>query len=140
MQRIVFISRKDAEAAPADPAWAVISITEPRRKPASLAEGWADVLRLKFDDVDERRETGVLFTDQMAHAILDYAEQAIKRGNSVLVHCHAGLSRSAAVAIALGQRHQLPVFNRSIQLSPTYSLHNKFVYRLLHRAMSGYAY
>jgi len=140
MQHIVFLSRKDAEAQPADSNWAVISITEPLRKPAKLADGWADILRLEFDDVDEHGKGAKLFTDQMAHHVLEYAEEVVNRGQSLLIHCHAGVSRSAAVAIALGQKHRLPVFNRTIQLSPAYSLHNKFVYRLLHRAMSGYDY
>lgn len=140
MQHIVFLSRKDAEARLSDPNWAVISITESLRKHANLAEGWADILRLEFDDVDEHGQGAKLFTDQMARQILEYAQQAVGSGQSLLIHCHAGVSRSAAVAIALGQVHRLPVFNRTIQLSPAYSLHNKFVYRLLHRAMSGYDY
>jgi predicted protein tyrosine phosphatase len=140
MQHIVFMSRADAEAQAADPGWAVISISEPFRQPAELAEGWADVLRLEFDDVDEHGAGSTLFTDRMARTVVEYAERAIRQGHSLLVHCHAGVSRSASVAIALGQQHRLPVFNRTIRLSPAYSLHNKYVYRLLHRAMTGYGY
>lgn len=138
MQRIVFISRAEAEKLMADPEWAVISISEPAGTPAQLAEGWADVLRLEFVDADEHCEDGELFSTQMAKAVLTFAEHAVNQGQSLLVHCHAGVSRSAAVAVALGQLHNLPVFSLTVRLAPTYSLYNKYVYRLLYRAMMGY--
>lgn len=138
MQRIVFVSRAEAEKLSADPQWAVISISEPSGTPAQLAQGWGSVLRLAFVDADEHCEDGELFTAEMAKAVLSFAEQAVKQGQSLLVHCHAGVSRSAAVAVALAQVHHLPVFSLTVRLAPTYSLYNKYVYRLLYREMMGY--
>jgi len=138
MQRIIFVSRAYAETLLPDPAWAVVSISEPSGVPASLAPDWSDVLRLEFVDADEHCEHGQLFTAGMAEDIIEFAAQAFAKGKSLVVNCHAGISRSAAVAVALGQLHDLPVFNMTVKLAPTYSLYNKYVYRLLHRAMTGY--
>ena len=138
MQRIVFVSRATAQAMAARLGWSVISISDPDEGPAQLAEGWYGVLRLEFMDAEEGSVHGPLFDEAMADDVLTHAEQALEAGRSLLVHCHAGVSRSAAVAMALGEFHGLPVFSGDVPLSPRYALHNKHVYRLMHRAMAGY--
>lgn len=78
-----------------DPA-VVISIGDPGESKPRYAVDHIDVLRLEFDDVDE--EIGseyVMFDFQHARKILDYLKK--HEGKPVVVHCNAGISRSAAV-------------------------------------------
>jgi predicted protein tyrosine phosphatase len=103
-----------AETWTADPETVVVSITEPGRQ-ARLPKGWADVLRLTFQDYDptppmspagvilaEGRKipaTAVLFTSTQAAQLSRFARK--HRDKNILVHCAAGISRSGAVAEAL---------------------------------------
>lgn len=91
-----------------------ISITEPGRF-ADLREGWADrPLRLKFHDFDpvtlkahggtvpvRDGKAFVSFHPRQAAHIVDYVTK--HRGKNILVHCHAGISRSGAVVDAILQ-------------------------------------
>jgi predicted protein tyrosine phosphatase len=105
----VFVcNRKEAERLlpPCKPhAW--ISIATPGDPNAKVAtnEHTKDVLRLSFSDLD--RDPGpsfrevygepVMFTSTMAHQIAAVANVH----DTILIHCDAGVSRSAAVAEAL---------------------------------------
>ena len=92
--------------------YAVISIGEPQMKSAPLAASpqCQSVLRLHFSDVASdlprlRSLTHVApFTPEMARQIADFAREQIRNGvNLIVVHCEAGMSRSAGVATALSQ-------------------------------------
>ncbi len=92
--------------------YGVISIGEPQVKTASLADSaqCKAVLRLHFSDVASdlprlRSITHVApFTPEMARQIADFArEQRQNDVNLIVVHCEAGMSRSAGVAAALSQ-------------------------------------
>lgn len=92
--------------------YAVISIGEPQIKPALLADSphCRAILRLHFSDVASdlprlRFVTHVApFTLDMARQIADFTREQIQNGVRLLVvHCEAGMSRSAGVATALSQ-------------------------------------
>lgn len=138
MQVIRFVSRAVVQALPGRKDWAVISISDKEQGPAQLLEGWGPVLRLEFLDIDAEQGDGVLFDKLMAKQILDFADEAFASGMSLLVHCHAGLSRSGAVAVFLGGVHKLDVYADSIRMHSGYGLYNKHVYRTLLRVMQGY--
>ena len=81
-----------------------ISITEPLRESgkARLPKGFADVLRLEFQDYDSERkhpDSAVLFDVRMAARVSRFARK--HRGKNILVHCAAGISRSGAIVEAL---------------------------------------
>jgi predicted protein tyrosine phosphatase len=96
-----------------DPDTVVISITEPKRpEKARLKRGWADVLRLEFQDYSRFHDTpdggtyerkipdnAVLFTTTQAAQVARFARK--HRGKNILVHCAAGISRSGGIAEAL---------------------------------------
>lgn len=137
LKQVQFCSRKDIEAMPARHNWAVISITEPVSAfgPARLREGWQLVLRLEFHDIDVDEEPYVMMTEEMAKHIVDFVRDMAQEVEGFLVHCNAGVSRSAAVAMWIAEEFDLP-FNRS------YQLHNKHVYKMLREAAQdkdGYA-
>lgn len=138
MQRVMFVPKARAESLAGNADWVVVSITNPDDEPAKLQPGWSDVLRLAFVDADQHSESGELFSDEMAAQTLTFAQKAVADGKSILVHCLFGVSRSAAVAIALSEYHQLSAFMGDIPLNPRYTLYNKHVYRTLHRALAGY--
>ena len=58
-----------------------------------------DVCHLRFFDVDGASEYGI--TEEDAEEILDFVEEYADRPVQIIVHCYAGQSRSAGVAVAL---------------------------------------
>jgi len=133
LKNVVFTGRDQAEASIGWPHWAVISITA--EKPAALREGWHSILRLEFDDIDmvgdfDAAAPYILFNDTHANKIIEFAK-AVRDSHKVegiLVHCQAGISRSAAVAKWIAEQYQLP-------FAESYALYNKHVYRVLRNEM-----
>jgi predicted protein tyrosine phosphatase len=89
----------------------LISIGEPlnREGPAAIQDGsWDDVLRISFWDItrpitDSRDPSGQLqpMNEEQAKQIADFIKKHEEK--SIVIHCHAGISRSAAVCRALLQ-------------------------------------
>ena len=130
LKNVVFTGRDQAEASAAWAHWAVISISG--LNPANLKEGWHSVLRLEFDDIDVEEEPYILFNESQAEQISNVVTEAFDSHEveGILIHCQAGISRSAAVAKWIAERYGLPFPNK-------YSLYNKHVYRVLRSAMMG---
>ena len=112
IREVSFISQWDMEnKTPANKEASVISITTPGNPPAKFKnEDFTHVLRIEFDDIYED-----VFEDK--HLILDTSKEWHGLGlpsildaykivnflksidtNTLIIHCHAGMSRSAAVA------------------------------------------
>jgi predicted protein tyrosine phosphatase len=134
LKNVIFTGRDQAEASAAWPHWAVISISG--LNPAVLKEGWHSVLRLEFDDIDvvgdfDLSEPYILFSEAQAEQVIEFV-QTVRDSHEVegiLVHCQAGISRSAAVAKWIAEKYVLPYPER-------YMLYNKHVYRTLSEAMN----
>jgi predicted protein tyrosine phosphatase len=125
LRTVLFCSQKVAQARPAWSGWAVISVTSAIASPADLQEGWAHILRLAFDDIDIHEEPYILFSEQQARNVIKFAAMCHSEGiEGILVHCAAGISRSAAIAKWIADRYQLP-FNDN------YMLYNKHVHTTL---------
>ena len=101
---------------------AAISIVTPGDDEARLRPDAMDVLRLAFDDIDTATKTTDLpFSREQASQVLDFALQHTQ-SEFMLVHCGAGLSRSAGVALALADLFgwpgapstNLPLYNRHV--------------------------
>ena len=60
-----------------------------------------DVLKLKFDDILVQVGRAQLFTPYHANAILDFFKKYKNNVPTLICHCEAGISRSAAVCAAL---------------------------------------
>jgi predicted protein tyrosine phosphatase len=128
--QVKFCSRTAAEGHTPAARWAVISINEPDAYDgmAKIAEGWHSVLRVSFHDVTMKshgldaliRHCSV----DDARQIVEFVRRAAPEVEGFLVHCRAGVSRSAAVAKWISGEFRIPFDRR-------YDKYNDDVYRLL---------
>src|SRR5215210_3077862 len=103
--QLVVLSREDAESYEPGENEVCISISDPDAPAARVSSRFAAVLRLNFDDVTERgEESDILFAEEHAREIRDFVT-SWPNVSRVVVHCHAGVSRSPAVALGLCDTH-----------------------------------
>ena len=122
--KISFMSQDKAETIIPDPNTALISIigTDGWRK---LKPGWEQILKLTFDDIEEKTEDYILFNKQHALAILDFIQKLPPEIDHIIIHCWAGVSRSGAVAKFLCEYYQTSDFPKD------YDRFNIRVYEIL---------
>jgi predicted protein tyrosine phosphatase len=133
LKRVVFSSQGDAESATASPSWAVISITQPSDPAAALQEGWGAVLRMTFHDTDDADSILTVFSPEHAEELVRFVRAQATQMEGILVHCHAGISRSAAVAKFIADTYRL-------DFPEKYSAYNKLIYRRLNQVLWREAY
>lgn len=132
MSHIQFIPCAEAHRRVGMVDLAIISITTPGQAKTSLKPGWGGVLRLEFADVDDGEHA--MYRAQAAQ-IIQFAHQQVLLGRDIIVHCDAGISRSAAVALFLGNVFGQPVYCGALRVTQDrYSLYNRHVMRTLCRA------
>lgn len=80
---------------------AIISITDVESRPNSFnCSDWLiSVLRLNFDDVEKGEKNCI--TEHDARRIKAFVDNVRYRVDRLIVHCEAGVSRSAGVAAAI---------------------------------------
>ena len=107
IKRLNFYSKATVEANPLDPSFAVISINSPATE--TNIQGTDKILHLEFLDLEEKDVDeemileGIAFNDRHAKLIIDFVNmiQKDESVNTLIVHCFAGVSRSAAVSLAI---------------------------------------
>lgn len=129
IKRVIFVSRSKAENSFGSTDCAVISISEPSGffGFADLKEGFYEVLRSEFDDVDPATcsdQSNKFMTMHQARVIATFVDSVAPEVNLIMVHCKAGISRSAAVAKWIAERYGLPFDHH-------YKSYNAHVYKLL---------
>ena len=136
-RHVQFFPRQVIEGMPyGDPRTALISITDPG-DPARLPEGWAGVLRLEFDDIvppfpilirdgNQHRDL-IPFNESMGTQVLEFVGAVPPDVNRVIVHCNAGISRSAAVARFLADYYGYHLHNKA-------EWANRYVLSVLYKA------
>jgi predicted protein tyrosine phosphatase len=107
IRSIDFISQTEAEALPGAPLQAdvaLISIATPGERPPKLPH-FLERLSLEFADVEDYQEPAVEFDDEHAKAILEFVARIHSQDKAwrLIVHCKAGISRSAAVALYVAE-------------------------------------
>lgn len=112
LKNVHFVSQRQAEEIKGLSSVVVVSIHDSSRRPA-LRSGFRDVLFLCFDDYDQDRD-GIdalmePFSLAQAEMLKVWLEQYLYDDtvSDLLVHCHAGISRSAAVAWWAHKKHGL---------------------------------
>jgi predicted protein tyrosine phosphatase len=100
-----------------------ISILTPGRAPAQLHCDIQDVLRLYFHDgvphgTAPRKVD--LFSTEQAQAVIDFLRyhHAEPHPQHLLIHCEAGISRSAAVAVFSASECRVPLNGQFAFLNP----------------------
>ena len=79
----------------------IISITDPDQIKPDLGHLNAkEILQLSFHDVLGAGDNSIAFNDDHFLKIIDFHKN-IRDDDDVMVHCHAGISRSSAVGIIL---------------------------------------
>lgn len=128
----------------------VISITDPKSEPVNLPLRDFSILRLSFHDLDQTYPISgpaiILFNTDMAQQIKDFiVNQLCERGlqsiqilgmlhtTSLIIHCEAGISRSAGVAGALSKY----ILGDDSQFFRTPYLPNRLVYKTLLNLLNG---
>jgi predicted protein tyrosine phosphatase len=139
LKKVVYLSRHRAEAItpkPSDKA-AIISVNS-SHKLANLHYDWHDKLYLIFDDVTKDIVESLkvkypnsflnrdyrLFDRLMAKDIISFLDKNAENVEIIVVHCDAGISRSAAIAKFIAKKYNLP-------FDASYDLYNKWVYNTL---------
>lgn len=124
--RFLTANRSDVKTLIADKTCALISITTSNGIHPDVMPGWGAIYRIRFDDIDKPTRDFKLFTEEMAHGILDFVMGL--QQTTVVVNCDAGVSRSTGVVLALER-----IFNKT-HVGSTYKLHNRFVATLILKA------
>jgi predicted protein tyrosine phosphatase len=120
IQHITTLSQTQAEQQTPGAGEAIISITDPGAPLATLMPGWKKTLRIQFGDVVYDKRTidfygnswpaveGV-FREIHAESIHRFITEVESdpQINHITVHCHAGQSRSTAVATWIARRNGL---------------------------------
>lgn len=122
---VTFTSREIAEEMMPSPDVGIISISDPDSRIVALRPGWGAVLRLRFHDLTHQWQNYVLMSADQAIDVLEWLHEHETRLSGIVVHCEAGISRSAAVAKFLCERYSLPVDEGDVRF------HNTHVYELL---------
>ena len=103
LNKVMFVGRYSVEICGPWSDFALISLNDPSAKDgdASFQDGWHDILRLSFHDITpdtlDVKGTYLLMTDEQAQAIVNFVREVAPNVNGIMVHCRAGISRSAAV-------------------------------------------
>ena len=131
---VIFLGRRNAEELVPPNNSAIISITDSVEDEANLKEGWEHTFRVSFIDgaynEDSLRFVGTNYR-YIYSAYFDKGQAIELRGaidhivslgiDKVIVHCHAGRSRSAAIALYIANRYGYLPYNdtKLLTMSPS---------------------
>lgn len=93
-------------------------------------EDWFDFHQILFDDVESNEKN--CFTSDMANDLMAFIQKHINADKDWVIHCEAGLSRSAAVARIVHEITGLPFEGVNV---PDFRFANGHVLRLMHQIM-----
>lgn len=105
MSKVIVMSRKQANYYSYDNKnvkTAMISITDPGSSDNNIKIDDCNVaflLRCKFADVSDTKDNGI--TKEQAKQIATFVKKHYGNVEQIIVHCEAGISRSAGVAAAI---------------------------------------
>ena len=127
---IDFMSKGEASKIMPDKNMALISITDIEDKDIHIPfHKWENVTKLNFHDIDEKQEGMTLFNVQMARQIIKFVLGLPDNVNRIVVHCYAGISRSAAIVRFLQKFVYEGCFNPQFWIS--YNMYNRKVFSAL---------
>ena len=104
----LILNRFDVETTLLDVPYVIVSVTDPERPEATIADSpnRRAVLRLKFHDKGSRHQISrekLVMSQEDAQAILAFVQEHLDKVKLIVCQCEAGISRSAAIAAALSR-------------------------------------
>jgi predicted protein tyrosine phosphatase len=124
----IFISRVEAESMVGQyDTIALISIYDDEGAP-QLKATFKNLLGLQFSDIDyfiPAYPHLTIFEEDHAKAIIRFLKELPADVKTIIVHCYAGISRSAAVCKFIADMFHIEGFNHY------YPLYNKHIYKVL---------
>lgn len=136
LTKVMFVGRYSVENCGPWKDFAVISMGEPDAKEGApqIQEGWHDVLRLSFHDITpdtlDIENSYTLMHEDDAQKIVNFVRKVAPEVEGIIVHCRAGISRSAAVAKWICGEY-------NIQFNKDYERYNPYVLNLIMNAANG---
>ena len=126
--KTLVLPRFSAELFSYEKPWACISINEPEMAPVRLQEAnRVDLLRQHYMDSEFPRERLRCFCAEDAQEIWKFVDKVWNKIDLLMVHCSAGVSRSAAVGKAISYKYEQKYINYYDRLfSP-----NNLIYNIL---------
>jgi predicted protein tyrosine phosphatase len=123
IQSLQFLSVDEAECFTPSQSTVAISILSPGRTEAKLHGKIHDILRLYFHDSGptETNTFGTaMFSGEQAQAVIEFLRrhQACPEALHLLIHCEAGISRSAAIAVFAASECGVPLTGQFAFLNP----------------------
>lgn len=137
--------------------WYLISIYGSKQKPLTQGDdlafdtlGCKDALSLQFDDISEQQyreyeleypvasQKMILFGKEHAERIFDFLDkiQEDEEDSVLAIHCHAGISRSGAVAVFTAKKYGIEFSDPYIQPNG-WILFNLNLYNKYHQQRMG---
>lgn len=120
IREVSAISIHSAERWNAQPREAMISIVGMGDPPAHLKRGWAETLRLVFNDIETPEPRRRLFGKRDADKIIAFLDRIEGRVDHVVVHCNRGENRAPAIARFITERYDL---SNGFRIRPTFNRH-----------------
>ena len=131
MKQVYFLSQWKAEKLEPEPGQAIISVTCPG-EPASLNPNWTHIHRVFCHDIDMVSPPFIPFDKLMAKALIGFVEAIKDQVEVIIVHCQAGISRSAAISQFLSDFYGFSLSKVSVNgHSQATNLMNSLVYHTL---------
>ncbi len=129
--RLLVLNRARVARVMPNVPYIVISVTDPDRPEADIAENplRMGLLRLAFYDLDDLDDHPLAPSQDHADEIVRFVREHLSHADLIVTQCEAGISRSSGIAAALSRwlnGHDEEFFERYIP--------NRRIYRLIRRS------
>ena len=133
--KILTFNRWTAESFTSNKPYMVISITEPGvRANIPDSDQLMAICRVQFHDIDKNMEGCEKITIEQAKQIAQIVKLTYEQVECIVVHCEAGVSRSAGVSMAITDW----MLHNNIDVNEgEYPFANRLVYRAVYKALMG---
>ena len=129
--QIITLNRYEVSSFRTEKSCMIFSVKDPESDPVFINEfqNLVHVEWLEFWDVSDSRDGAI--TQSMADKIALVFKKYRDECEIVVVQCEAGVSRSAGIAVAIGEYIGIPYTT----LKHSYPLYNRFVYQMVASAL-----
>lgn len=124
---VTFVPRKIAESMIPEDGTQLISVIHSDQEIPEHHNKWNSITTLVFDDIESKSGDLVRFSEEQAKKVVSIAED---NAPHIVVHCEAGMSRSAAIAKWIADNYSYDLVLHPDGIG-TYKFYNRYVYDIL---------